>query len=135
MNASRSRDDALHGARSRVPQVPDEAMHAFGGGQRLRRTHPVRRHVDLFFIERLGLVVARVAADERAGGSEDLERHPCRGVGIEVVIEHGAVRRILASGFFRWQGRVSVVIAANSVSQLRSEKICIRCGYLCVHLP
>ena len=100
------------GRRRLVPQVPDETVEAGLGRQLLRRADPVVGDVAALD-RRLGPVVARVPAHEAALRVEHLERDVLR-VGLQVVVDRRAVRRVRRRGLVRRQGRVGVLVPANA---------------------
>src|SRR5262249_35557333 len=99
-----------------VMHVPDESVHAGGGAQALVGRRPIEGQaaigqVGIFLAELVvgggvargigitGCVGGGVGADDLAGGVEDFELHVA-GRGREIVVDHGAVGRVLAGGHF-----------------------------------
>src|ERR1700693_5347569 len=110
--------------RSWVVEIPHEAVHAGFAGKNLRGPDPI--HGDGIcrgdFLERLGWVRARVAADEMIFGVEDFQSDGLAGRRREVIIENGAVWRIFARGDFRGKRRIRVAVPAKANSFLRLEQ-------------
>ena len=89
----------------------------------MRRAHPVQRHIELLLIQFFRLVRTGIAAHEIVGAVEDLERNGPGCVGLQVVVDHCAIRWIRSSGLFRRKRRIGVPIPANADCGLRLEEL------------
>src|ERR1035441_464174 len=91
-------------------EIPDETVHSGGGGGARERVDPVSGDVEER-IGRRGLIGTVEARQHFACGIQDVDRHRAGGGGLQVVIDDGAIGRVLSAGLFGRQRRIGVGIA------------------------
>ena len=92
-------------------------MHSGRAGQSLRRSQPIRRNGQ-FRVRRRNRISAGISPYQSARTIEDFERNWASRGRLQVIVEDGSIRRILARGLVWWQRRVAVGVPANAIGQL-----------------
>src|SRR5258708_21567250 len=94
-------------------QIPNEPMHSAIGGETLGRTHPIRRHMQLFRTGR-GAFLSWKLTNATAIAVEDFELR-VGSIRLQKVVKNGAIRGILPRWLFRRKWRVCVGISVVAV--------------------
>src|SRR5579884_3500627 len=107
-----------------VVQIPNPAVHAWLGGQNARHANPIRRNQlpGQILLGKRGFIRAGVAADDFALRIENLERDGAGGIWSQVIVDDGAVRRILCGGLIGRNRRIGIGAAANAKGRGRLEE-------------
>jgi len=122
-------------------QVPDEAVRAGFGGERLRGFDPVWSEFDGGGIGLVEFFVAGEGTNQIILRIENFELHACGGFFVEIVIENGAVGRIFELRFVGWNGSAFIPAGTNTIGGGGWEKARVGdgvgrsgCGRCCVGL-
>ena len=99
-----------------VAHIPGEALRAGCGREDLLRADPVIRYIVSGL--RVGLIARRISADQLSFGIQYLQLH-VGSIGGEIIVDDGAVRRILSHGFIRRDGCIRVCGETQSPCLLR----------------
>src|ERR1041385_7469031 len=109
--------------RRRILQIPHEPLHPGFRDEHLRRTKPILRHRVIPRVYCNRFVVTGKPTNYLIVAVDDLERDRSRSVVFKIVVDDCAVRRILSGGFFRWQWRVGIYVALDTIRNLWREEI------------
>ena len=94
--------------------VPQEPVHTWFCGNRLRRPNPVARNSQALRMRIDRLISARIFSDQLILAVFDLNRDRTTCIFRKEIIDHRAVWRIFAGRFVRRQRRVGVQVRANA---------------------
>src|SRR5712692_2583187 len=112
-------------------QIPNEAVHPWLGRKRLRRVNPVHGNIERLGINSRRGIAARITAQQLAAFVENIESDGAGRHGLQKVIQHSTVRRILRGRLFRRKRRAFIRAGTDTESgrEFKEKSIRLRDGF------